>query len=245
VSCTLAVTAAPTYRWVVLATGDTATTVATGTGETPVEGWGPLPQEVTVRFEDAAGGEHLAEVVSDRELTAGDEVHIEYSVDHPGQARMTNAPVTDGTVLLCAVGLGMALLWAAVNAARLTRRARAVRRSLETPERQALGLLTADGLGKPLVLVCDPLVTPVRFIAVQLLEPLPHGTAASFAADGGTALTVRGGPPGDFPVVVRLMGGPPLLPAARAFQPDAERVIDLLDTVGAFMRDTATTERPA
>jgi hypothetical protein len=244
VTCTLAATAGPCYRWVVLASGATETTVAAGTGDTPIEGWGPLPPEVTVRFEDAAGGEHLAEVVSGHELTEGQAVRIEYSVDHPGQARLIDGGVADGNLLVCAVALGLALIWAAVNTARLVRRARAVRRSLAAPERQALGLLTADWVGKPLVLVCDPLVVPVRFTAVELLEPLPHGTAASFAVDGPTSLTIRGGPPGDLPVV-QLMGGPPLLPAVRAFQPDAERVIDLLDTVGALMRETATSERPA
>jgi hypothetical protein len=242
-SATLAVTAAPSYRWAVLA-GTTVTTVATATGEDPIEAWGPLPREIQVRFEDAAGVEHLADVVSDRELPEGQGVPIEYSADHPGQAQVTDPAVTDSSLLLCAAGLGSALLWAAVNAARLTRRARAVRRALEAPGRQALGLLTADWVGKPLVLLCDPLVVPARFTAVELLEPLPHGTAASFAVDGATSLTVRGGPPADLPVV-QLMGGPPLLPAARAFQPDAERVLDLLDTVGALMRDTATTERPA
>ena len=147
-------------------------------------------------------------------------------------------------MLLCAVGLGVAVLWAAVSIARMTRRARALRAALEEPERQALGLLTAGALGEPLVLVCDPLVAPVRFTAVPLLTPLPHGTATSFAENGATSLTVRGGPPGTLPAVVRVVGGPALLPAGRPYQPDAERVIDLLDSVGAFVRETAASEPP-
>jgi hypothetical protein len=75
-TCVLSATAAPTYRWGVLGNGATGTTVATSTGETPVEGWGPFPREITVRFVDADGVEHLAEVVSDRDRPAGDEVAV-------------------------------------------------------------------------------------------------------------------------------------------------------------------------
>ena len=102
VSCTLAVTAAPSYRWAVLAGGTTEATVAVGTGETPVEGWGPLPREVTVRFEDAAGVAHRAEVVSDRDLPEGESVPIEYSVDHRGPGPVDRTPECPTAPCCCA-----------------------------------------------------------------------------------------------------------------------------------------------
>jgi|tagenome__1003787_1003787.scaffolds.fasta_scaffold20021772_2 hypothetical protein len=49
--------------------------------------------------------------------------------------------------------------------------------SEEAPGRPALGLLTTDMLGKPLVLACDPLVSPVRFVAVPLLDLLDSVSA--------------------------------------------------------------------
>jgi hypothetical protein len=176
-TCVLSATAAPTYRWGVLGNGATGTTVATSTGETPVEGWGPFPREITVRFVDADGVEHLAEVVSDRDRPAGDEVAVEYSVGHPGQARLVDAGVLDGSVLLAASGLGIALLWLVWNGVRLMRRFHAVRSAEEAPGRPALGLLTADMLGKPLVLACDPpgLTGPLRRRSAARPAATRHG----------------------------------------------------------------------
>jgi hypothetical protein len=87
------------------------------------------------------------------------------------------------------------------------------------------------------------LVSPVRFVAVPLLDPLPHGTAAAFATDAATSVTVCDGPPDGPIAVVKLPGGPTLLPSGPAFLPDAKRVVDLLDSVSALAREVEEAER--
>jgi hypothetical protein len=112
--------------------------------------------------------------------------------------------------------------------------------------RPALGLLTADHVGDPVVLAVDPLVAPLCFVAVPLQHPLPAGTAARFMEVAAPALSTRGALRNGELVVLEVDGIPaPLLPAAPAVELTFDVVLELIDSAGGLARATAGDEAPA
>jgi hypothetical protein len=200
----------------VLVTGPTVPVTGVATGGLASDGVGPLASEYTVDLRGVDGRPHPTDVASDQPLPAGREVALEVSAAHPGRARL-DAP-DDPLARSAGVGLAVGALcfaWAVLAGVRPVRRTAQVRQAAGTPGRVALGLLVADVVGAPLALVCDPLVAPLRWSAVPLCTPLPHGTAGRFAA--GTALRVSGRPAGGAALVLTVPGSPdPLLPAGPA-----------------------------
>jgi hypothetical protein len=222
------------YRWVVLETGLTGTATAVSTGEEAVDGPWPLPHDVTVAYRGSTGPQHLADVATDRALPEGARVEIEYSLASPGQARLAG----DGDALGEPAGLGgagvlLGAAWAAQRVRGEVRRTREVHRAHGVPPRAALGLLTADGTGSPLVLLCDPLVVPLRWLGVPVESPLPDCAAAAFA--GTTRLVVHGVPAaGEWITVEVPNSAATLFPAGPAVAPDADDLVPLLDSAAAL-----------
>jgi hypothetical protein len=238
----LAVVAAITlpmpYQWFLLHRSATATAVATSSGDVTAEGWGPLPDQVTLRFRDARGSSHLADVATVRPLPRGARAQIAYVVDRPGWAQVVGpADGLDRGAALAGGGAALALLWAGWAIRSLGRAGRAIRQVAGEAPRPAVGLLTADGDGGPVVVAADPLVTPPQLVTIPLLAPLPHRTAAAFAGVPAPTLTVHGRLADGELVVVEVPGAAaPLLPRDYAAATDIAALLDLLDSAGALTR---------
>lgn len=225
------------YQWLLLERGATANAVATSTGDTTADGWGPVPAQVTMRFRDAQGSAHLADVATLRPLHRGAHAQITYVVDQPGWVRLVGpADGLDRGTALAGGGAAVVLLWAGWSLWSLGRSRRVVRQVGREAPRPAVGLLTADGDGSPVVVAADLLVTPPRFVTVPLLAPLPHGTAAAFAGVAAPTLSVHGRLADGELVVVEVPGAPALLPRDYAAATDNTALLDLLDSAGALTR---------
>lgn len=145
------------YRWYVLHTASTAVASGVSTGETSTSGPGPIPADITIRYRDADGAEHTADVATTRPLPKGIPLVVKHAVDKPGWVRLEGrGDGLDRGAALGLVGVLIALGWAGRRAVEATAGGRAVRRAKEAPPRPAVGTLTADPLGDPLLLVCDP-----------------------------------------------------------------------------------------
>lgn len=226
------------YRWYVLHTGPTATAAGTSTGEEVIDGPGPVPADIVVRFPDAAGVQQQAEVATTGSLPAGAPVTVRYAVDRPGRARLAGAgDGLDRGAGLAGLATLLALGWAGWRIVDLVVGERAIRRARGGARRPGLALLTADPMGEPLLLACDPALTPVKLLGVPLQTPLPHGTAASFTTAAGTAVTVHGRLT-DGQAVVTALSGQQLIPAAPAFDLEPGLLLEILDSAQAVQRYT-------
>jgi hypothetical protein len=222
--------------WYVLMGRPTSTAAGISTGETSTESYWPLPDVVTVRFATSDGSTHVADVATLASLPEGRPVTVEYAVGEPGAARLVgpadglgrSAAVTAGTVALLLLFIGYR-----VRAA--TSAFRAARASAELPPNPAVGLLTADTDGRPLLVLCSPTETPLELFAVPLETPLPHGTAARFVTQRPLELRLRGRL-AEGETVIPEVGGVLLWPAAPAWLPDSDDLVVLLDSVGALSR---------
>jgi hypothetical protein len=233
----LGLTGPAAYDWFLLHAGPTGTATGTSTGDLVADEWGPLPADLSVRYRAADGTTHVAGVPVDRRIPDGEQVTLEYAVDHPGWARFIGPDdALDRAVGLALVGSLLVLFGAAGAVLRLAGQARTIRRAgLEVP-RPGLGLLTADEAGAPVVVVCDPLVTPARFTAVPLAEPLPHGTARLFAEGPSSALAVHGRLADGAAVVLEIPGREMILhPRGRAFRLEPADLRALLDPAGILV----------
>ena len=228
--------------WYVLATTTTGTAQGTSTGEVSSELAWPLPDDVTVRFRTSDRIEHFADVATLRSLPEGTPVTVEYSLVDPGSARLIGPDDGLGRgVGISAAAVLVLLLWTGRQARAATSGIRAARAAEECPPNPVLGLLTAEGKGRPVLLVCSPVVAPLRFFATPLDTPLPHGIAGLFATSSGVELRLRGRlAAGEF--VVADVGGAELRPAGPVWAPDDEQLVSLLDSVGALVR--ATDDEP-
>jgi hypothetical protein len=232
------------YQWLLLQRTPTATAVATSTGDVTADGLGPVPEQVTMRFRDDHGDTHLADVATTGSLPEGARATIEYAIQRPGWARLVGP--TDGLGTGAAIGAGgatLALLWAGWALWSLGSSHRIIRLAGGQPPRPAVGLLTADGEGWPVVVAAEPLVIPPQFVLVPLLTPLPHGAAAAFASAPAPTLTVHGRLAEGEVVVIEVPGAAaPLLPSGNAELADSARLLDLLDSAGALARSLAADE---
>ena len=227
-------------RWAVLEAGPTATAPAVSTGEVTLDGPGPLPDDVAVRYRGPTGALRQVDLATARELPPGATVRIEYSLAHPGEARL----VGDRTLGRAAAvtGFGLLLLggWTSRRVAVVVRHTAGVAHARRERPRPALGLLTADSDGGPLVLVCDPLVSPVQFLAVPVETPLPTGTAAALAGDPQVAVHGRLAA-GRLVTLEPAGGGGTLFPAAPALPLHPELMAAVLASTAAPAR---TREAP-
>lgn len=226
-----------TGSWYVLATASATTTAAgTSTGAVTSESHWPLPDRVTVKFRTSDRAEHVVDVATLRPLPAGTSVTVEYALADPDAVRLVGPADGLGRTLALTLGaLALTLAWAIRCARAATARFRTVRTTEEKPPNPVFGLLTGDPAGRPLLLVCAPVVQPVQLYAVPLEAPLPHGVAALFAAAGGTELRIRGRL-ADGETVVPEIGTLTLRPAGPAWRPDTEQLVGLLDSVGTLVR---------
>lgn len=223
--------------WYVLATAATNTGAGVSTGEVASDAHWPLPGMVSVRFATSDRGVQLADVATSQSLPAGRPVTVEYAVTDPGSARLVGpADALGRAVGVTLTGGGVVLLWLLRRARSAVGGLRAVRTSAERPPNPALGLLTADSGGRPLLLACSPFTAPLELYAVPLEAPLPHGTVARFVAEPVPELRLRGRlAHGE--TVVPEVGGVPLWPAGPAWRPEPEELVTLLDSVGALGRE--------
>jgi hypothetical protein len=222
------------YRWYVVSTSPTVAVTGTSTGEEVTSGAGPIPAEYRVRYSDTDGVAHAADVATTRALAAGTPVVVRYASDRPGWARL-EGPV-DGLGRGAVMGLAgvlLALGWAAHRLTGVSAGVRAIRRAERATSRPALGVLTADPFGDPVLLVCDPAVVPVELYAVALRTPLPPGAAAACCSATAVSLRVRGQLREGGAVVVDLPGSPPttVWPGAPAWRPEPEDRWVVLDSV--------------
>jgi len=218
----------------VVSTSPTVAVTGTSTGEEVTSGAGPIPAEYRVRYRDTDGVAHAADVATTRALPAGTPVVVRYASDRPGWAR-PDGP-TDGLGRGAAMGVAgflLALGWAGHRLAGVRAGVRAIRRAEGAPSRPALGVLTADPSGDPVLLVCDPAVVPVELYAVALRTPLPPGAAVAFCSATAVPLRVRGQLRQGAAVVVDLPGPHPatVWPSAPAWRPEPEDLLVVLDTV--------------
>jgi hypothetical protein len=228
------------YRWVVLQTQPTAVAEATSTGEVVVDGMGPVPEEVQVRFRDIGGVERTADVATLSPLPEGVQRTVVYAVDSPGWARIDGDG--DGSsrgALLALVGGLIGFGWAGYRVVGLARTQRLLHGTAGAPPRRALGLLTGDPAADPVLLVCDPVVLPVQLLAVPLLQPLP---AAVVAAAAPLRLQVHGALRDGEPLVSDLTdiadaAQARLLPAGPVFAPEGEELLWLLDSTRYLTED--------
>jgi hypothetical protein len=225
-------------QWYALSTGPTVTAEATSTGALAADSFGPLPELLTVRFQNTAGRTVEADIAVDDRLPEGTEIDVEYALADPSAARLRgNGDAFGQGVALCVTALLVGFLWSGGVGVLAWRRTRAVRAARVLNRRPALGLLTADVTGRPLVLAVDPLVSPVTFVAVPVQLPLPQGTGARFLETSTPALSARGALRAGEVVVLEVDGaGGPLVPAAPAAELPLAVVLDLLDSAGVLTR---------
>jgi len=151
-----------------------------------------------------------------------------------------------GTALpgpLGAAGLLLGALWAGWSLRALAGHVRRVHLVHREPAHRALGVLTAGEDGRPVALVCDPVDPAVRFVAVRLEAPLPHGTAALATVPGGAALSVRGPLEEGGTVLLEVGGcGTALMPAGPVTVPDEWTLLSLLDSAGALALEAGAVD---
>jgi hypothetical protein len=225
-----------TGSWYVLMARTTTTATGTSTGEVTTESHWPLPDLVTVRFATSDRVVHVADVATLASLPNGRSVTVEYAVGDPGAARLVGP--ADGLgrgVALTGGAVALVLLFITYRVRSVAADVRAVRVSAELAPNPALGLLTADSGGRPLLVACSPLDMPLELFTVPLETPLPHGTAARFVGQHPLQLRVRGRL-AEGATVVPEAGGTVLWPAGPASLPDREELVVLLDSVGALGR---------
>jgi hypothetical protein len=225
--------------WYVLAGTPTTTAPGVSTGESTTESHWPLPDVVTVRFATSDGITHFADVATLASLPEGRPVTVEYAVGEPGAARLVGP--ADGlwrSAALTAGAVALLLLFIAYRVRAATSAFRAARASAELPPNPALGLLTADTDGRPLLVACSPTGSSLELYAVPLETPLPHGTAARFVAQCPLELRLRGRL-ADGETVIPEVGGAVLWPAGPAWLPEPDDLVVLLDSVGALSRSSA------
>jgi hypothetical protein len=141
----LGITSPWPYRWYLLNTATTGTTTGTVTHDAPIEGPGPLPDDVLVRYRTPEGTVHLAGVATGRLPGSGETVTIEYVVGDPGWARLVGSDDTLGQGAAAGLlGTLLAAAWAGLRCRGLIAWVRAMHRIYAQPTRPALGLLTAD-----------------------------------------------------------------------------------------------------
>ena len=229
------------YRWWVLQTQETASASGTSTGEVVFEGAGPLPGELTVEFPGPDGTLRRTDVATSSELPAGRPVQVVYAADDPERARLEGADDDLGRgALLGAVLVAGSVLLAGGRVVPLVRWRSRVRRTRTAPARPALGLLTADPGGRPLMLLADPVVAPLRFTALPLAQPLPAGAAA--AVHAGVQVSAHGRLTAGEPVVLTVAGvSAALLPAGPAVDVDAGDLLHLLDAAHALAPEEKST----
>jgi len=159
----------------------------------------------------------------------------------PAGALAVAATAPDG--LLGVGGLLVGALWAGWNVRALAGHVRQVHLVHREPARRALGVLTAGDDGRPVALVCDPVGSYVRFLAVPLEAPLPHGTAALATAPGGAALSVRGQLEEGGTVLLEVGGsGTALMPGGQVTVPDEWTLLSLLDSAGALALEAGAVD---
>jgi hypothetical protein len=225
--------------WYVLAGRPTTTAPGISTGVSPTESYWPLPDVVTVRFATSGGITYFADVATLASLPEGRTVTVEYAVGEPGAARLVGP--ADGlgrSAALTAGAVAFLLLFIAYRVRAAVSAFGAARASAELPPNPALGLLTADTDGRPLLVACSPATSPIELFAVPLETPLPHGTAARFIAQCPLELRLRGRL-ADGETVIPEVGGGMLWPAGPAWLPDPDDLVVLLDSVGALSRSSA------
>jgi hypothetical protein len=157
----------------------------------------------------------------------------------PGAARLVGP--ADGlgrSVALTAGAVALILLFIGYRVRSATVAFRAARASSELPPNPALGLLTADGAGRPMLVACSPAGAPLELYVVPLETPLPHGTAARFVAQRPLELRLRGRLAGGETVIPEV-GGAVLWPTGPAWLPEPDDLVALLDSVGALSRSAA------
>ncbi len=232
------------YRWLVLQTSETAPVAATSTGRIATDPAGPFPGEVTVTFRLPDGTEQRADVTTGSDLPDGEQVRVRYAVESPRWARLDGeADDLDTGAAVAALASVATLGTAGWRVHTLARWRRRVRQAADTAPRPALGLLTADADGDPLLLLTDPLVVPTEFTAVPLARPLPHDAVTRLRP--GTQLSVHGGLGHGAAVVVRVPGiEAPLLPTAPAVDLPPFVLLDLLDPAHAWARDQEEPDAP-
>jgi len=226
----LLLTAPWPYRWWVLQHSSTATARAISTGEVASSGPWLVPEEVSVRHRDAGGVEHQVDVAVLRYLPAGQPLSVTYATDAPGWARVEgDADGLDLGALLALVGVVLTLGWAGFRALTIGWTQRMLGRAARNAPRPALGLVTSDPMGAPMLLVCDPVIQPVELRAVPLRTPLP---AAALAAEGPLWLRTFGALTAGAAVVSELVDFERelLVPAGPVLVPDCEFVLWLLDS---------------
>ena len=158
---------------------------------------------------------------------------VGWTLAGPAGALVVAATSLDTT--LGVAGLLLAAAWSAWATASVTGHVRRVHLAHREPPRPVLGLLTSGEEGGPVALVCDPVAAPVRFLAVPLDTPLPHGTAARWTAGDGVALSVRGPLAEGGTVLLELPGaGRPLMPSGPVTEPDEWTLLSVLDSAGAL-----------
>jgi hypothetical protein len=222
--------------WYVLMGRPTGTATGVSTGAVPTESHWPLPDYVTVRFRTSDGVAHSADVATLSSLPEGRPVSVEYAVGDPGAARLVGR--ADGlgrSVALTAGAVALVLMFIAYRVRSATAGFRAARSSAELPPNPALGLLTADSAGRPLLLACSPGGPSLELYAVPLETHLAHGTAARFVAHRPLELRLRGRL-ADGETVIPEVDGAVLWPAGPAWLPDPDDLVVLLDSVGALSR---------
>lgn len=250
----LMLTAPAPWRWYILMTADTATATATSTGQTAIDGLGPLSNEITVEYADRDGTQQQADVATTDALPEGEQVSINYAVNKPGWARIDGS--ADGLLhwlLLAAAGSLAAAAVGAVKVLRVFAARRAVGHAAQQPARPALACLTGAPDGQPLLLICDAVTQPAEIYAVPLLTPLPHGTATSFPDHSGLPVQRHGVLAVDQAVVIDVPGVTgPLWPSGAAWRPEPEELLFVLDTANALADkfgddedDDRDDERPA
>jgi hypothetical protein len=169
------------------------------------------------------------------------------------RARLGRALLGPGTVLAVAAtaaggplrgaGLLLGALWLGWHVHALAVHVRRVHLVHRERPRPARGVLTSGPDGGPVVLVCDPGEAHVRFVAVPLEAPLPHGTAALATAPGGALLAVRGRLAEGGTVLLAVGGSARvLMPAGPAAVPDEWTLLSLLDSAGTLALAAAAVD---
>ncbi|GAB4082548.1 hypothetical protein GCU67_11280 [Modestobacter muralis] len=231
------------YRWWVLQTQTTASVAGISTGEVVFEGAGPLPGELTVEFTGTDGALRRADVATSSELPAGRPVRVVYATDDPDRARLSGADDDLGRgALLGSLLMATSVLVAGWRVASLARWRAWVGRTRTATARPALGLLTADAAGEPLVLLMDPVVSPLRFVAVPLVQPLPADAAA--ALQGGGPVSAHGRLAAGEPVVLDVGAASALLPTGPAASVGPGELLHLLDAAHALAPEAEDAEVP-